>query len=291
MGTIDGVLSIAALLMLYPLINSIGGIFNKDEDEISTVSDAERELNNINWTDSYTLNATMLSAWNSRWVSHFTKISNLLAVEQIKAMQVQAFETYVKPLADQVPIIDPEPIIEDIYTPVIVRRGAYSFTAYTEEQERLLKDFLGIEPSGLDIDSYLITLDNTALAAWASYWAAAFVGYPSMILSEFIQQKYRDNYDQPVTPPTPIVPIEYPKMINSGVGLQIEVYNYDQEVAAKDFFGISPAGPDYITYLQSIGRIAAFQQWRPYWVEYWNRLGRPDIAGTVVSRMLSNAGY
>ncbi len=61
------------------------------------------------------------------------------------------------------------------YSQVTVRRGPYSFIAYSKEEEKALKNFLGIDPPGVDIDTYLNGLSTSALKTWGDYWISRWM--------------------------------------------------------------------------------------------------------------------
>ncbi len=54
--------------------------------------------------------------------------------------------------------------------PKTVSRLSHSFKAYDQQEEAALKDFLGIDPQGVDIDTYLSGLSNNALDDWRDHW-------------------------------------------------------------------------------------------------------------------------
>jgi len=49
-------------------------------------------------------------------------------------------------------------------------RAPYCFVAYTTQEENYLNDFLGIQPAGKDIDTYLSTRTQAQLDSWLEYW-------------------------------------------------------------------------------------------------------------------------
>lgn len=83
--------------------------------------------------------------------------------------------------------------------PKTVSRGDYSFNAYDNNQIRLLKDFLGIEPSGDDLDTYLKRLNNFELMDWESHWVHvwATINKPNTnSLIEFTQAKRAEYFQE-----------------------------------------------------------------------------------------------
>lgn len=79
--------------------------------------------------------------------------------------------------------------------PKTITRSPYSFTAYNSDEERLLLDFLGINPSGDAIDVFLSGLSNDALLSWESYWVHAWVGVRRDDLVSFTQGKRAEYFD------------------------------------------------------------------------------------------------
>ena len=48
--------------------------------------------------------------------------------------------------------------------------NVYCFTIYNSDEERQINDFLGIDPAGNDIDTYLAALTQAQLEEWKNYW-------------------------------------------------------------------------------------------------------------------------
>ena len=89
------------------------------------------------------------------------------------------------------------------YTPKTISRGAYSFTANTAEQEKQLKEFLGIDPAGDTLDTWLSKRDLAGLDQWKNYWADIFVSLGRNDLFTFIAQKYIEYKDRLAVPVPP----------------------------------------------------------------------------------------
>jgi len=77
--------------------------------------------------------------------------------------------------------------------PKTISRGQYSFKVNNEFQEKAIKEFLGIEPQGVDLDTYLSNLDEQGLKFWADYWHDRFyqVGLTGSAFS-FTTAKYNE---------------------------------------------------------------------------------------------------
>ncbi|PKM92213.1 MAG: hypothetical protein CVU81_01690 [Euryarchaeota archaeon HGW-Euryarchaeota-1] len=72
--------------------------------------------------------------------------------------------------------------------PMTITR-TYSFIANNQNEEILLKDFLGIDPPGDDIDTYLSTRTNIQLDNWRNYWLSKLLGH-----KKFINSMYNEYY-------------------------------------------------------------------------------------------------
>ncbi len=55
-----------------------------------------------------------------------------------------------------------------------------------------------------------------------------------------------------------------------------DVYNQEQETQMNDFLGIYPPWDDIDTYLSKLTQ-TQLDEWKNYWVEMWNGLGRSDM--------------
>ena len=77
--------------------------------------------------------------------------------------------------------------------PKTISRGPYSFLVYNEEEEIQMKEFLGIDPPGLDIDTYLSALTPADLDYWKNYWNDIWTGLGRNDMVLFVNQMY-DKY-------------------------------------------------------------------------------------------------
>ncbi len=146
---------------------------------------------------------------------------------------------------------EPEP--EPGY-PKTITRGDYSFTANSVYEETQLKEFLGIDPSGDDIDTHLSKLDNVGLDQWKSYWTNIFNNFTDKItMINFVNQKYNQYYDV----------VGYPKTITRSP-YSFTANNEYEETQLNDFLGISPVGADIDTHLSGLTN-AQLDQWKTYW--------------------------
>jgi endonuclease YncB( thermonuclease family) len=73
--------------------------------------------------------------------------------------------------------------------PKTVTRAPYSFTANSIAEESQLKNFLGIEPAGKDIDTYLSELSPNGRTLWADYWTKEWTAKGRTDLVSFVKGK------------------------------------------------------------------------------------------------------
>ena len=76
--------------------------------------------------------------------------------------------------------------------PRTISRGPYEFTVENEEQEALIKKFLGIDPPGPSIDEHLATLDEEELKEWRDYWKGEFSSAGMGEAVSFVDEKYNE---------------------------------------------------------------------------------------------------
>ena len=172
----------------------------------------------------------------------------------------------------------PEPAPEEY--PREISRGPHKFLAYNMYEEKELKEFLGIEPEGVDLDTYLSKLDSTGLEQWRDYWINVWGGLNRDDLTVFTVAKFEEYYIK--VPPIPPEP-KYPKEI-SRTGVTILAYNVEEEKQIKEFLGIDPPGVDIDTFILAMN-LASLIQWRNYWNGVWAYLKRNDLI------QLTNAFY
>lgn len=86
--------------------------------------------------------------------------------------------------------------------PKTISRGAYSFVVNNIQEESQAKDMLGIDPPGVDIDTYLSGLTLTQLGQWKDYWVKVWTGLHRTDIFAFVGQMY-GKYAQEVPPAPP----------------------------------------------------------------------------------------
>ena len=90
--------------------------------------------------------------------------------------------------------------------PLTISRGSYSFTAWEIFEERAIKEFLGIEPKGDDIDAWLGKRKLGELEDWRNYWIPIFSTLGMRALIEFTGDKfieYKNKLAAPYIAPLP----------------------------------------------------------------------------------------
>ena len=159
-----------------------------------------------------------------------------------------------------------EPPIEPGY-PKLICRNPYCFDVYNEAEEIQMKEFLGLDPVGADIDTYLSGLTQIQLDEWKNYWVPIWTSFNRYDVITFVNEMY-NKYSQ-----------EYPKQICRDPYC-FTVYNEAEEIQMNEFLGIDPPGFDIDTYLSALAQ-ADLDYWKNYWIPVWNALMRNDIVDFV----------
>jgi endonuclease YncB( thermonuclease family) len=166
--------------------------------------------------------------------------------------------------------------------PKLVGRGLRNYFVYNEQQERQVKDFLGIDPPGVEIETYLSRLDLEGLRKWRDYWVKVFtdlgrndiVWDVNSLYTQFEGKKKKEETEKIA---------EYPKKIKRKP-YEFTAYNKVEERYLKDFLGIEPSGPDLDTYLQRFidkEDKKGLENWRNYWLDVWRSRKRTDLEDFV----------
>ena len=129
------------------------------------------------------LDNTGLLQWKTYWDSIFL---NFIEKNTLMAFVQAKYDQYYEE--------EPPPEY-----PKTISRYPYDFTANDIYEEVQLKDFLGIEPVAVDMDTYLDALDNAGLLNWKNYWTAIFNNIGRTDLVTFVAQKYNQYYTAPTT--------------------------------------------------------------------------------------------
>lgn len=98
-------------------------------------------------------------------------------------------------------IIDSEEIVDDRrpYTitskedyPIEICRDPYCFMVNNQAEEIQMKEFLGIDPLGMDLDSYLKGSTQEQLDYWKDYWVNIWTTLHRQDIVEFVINKYNE---------------------------------------------------------------------------------------------------
>lgn len=152
--------------------------------------------------------------------------------------------------------------------PKEICRYPYCFYVYSEAGETQMKEFLGIDPVGKDIDTYLSEFTQVQLDEWRNYWVSIWTDLMRDDIVGFVYTMY-NKYSQP----------EYPKEICRDPYC-FTVYNEAEEIQMNEFLGIDPPGLDIDTYLSALAQ-EDLDYWKNYWIGIWTALMRDDIIAFV----------
>ena len=103
------------------------------------------------------------------------KDKTLIVVGVLAAVGVAAYFMFIKP--------------SDEY-PKRICRNPYCFDVYNQTEEIQMNDFLGIDPPGEDIDTYLSKLTQTQLDEWKNYWVNMWTSLNRSDMIPFVNEMY-----------------------------------------------------------------------------------------------------
>lgn len=89
--------------------------------------------------------------------------------------------------------LEPEP--EPEY-PKDITRGPYTISVDNETQETAAKEFLGIEPAGEDLDTWLSKRDLAGLEQWRDYWVERLGNLQMGVWVDFVKDKFDEYKDE-----------------------------------------------------------------------------------------------
>ena len=153
--------------------------------------------------------------------------------------------------------------------PKLICRNPYCFDVYNEEEEIQMREFLGLDPVGADIDTYLSGLTQIQLDEWRDYWVPIWTAFNRYDVITFVNEKYNEYSEAP----------GYPKQICRDPYC-FTIYNEAEEIQMNEFLGIDPPGLDIDTYLSALAQ-ADLDYWKNYWIPIWTALMRNDIVDFV----------
>lgn len=98
-----------------------------------------------------------------------------------------------------VPPIPPEPKY-----PKEISRTGVTILAYNVEEEKQIKEFLGIDPPGVDIDTFILAMNLASLIQWRNYWNGVWAYLKRNDLIQLTNAFYEAAHAQLYKPePTP----------------------------------------------------------------------------------------
>jgi endonuclease YncB( thermonuclease family) len=169
-----------------------------------------------------------------------------------------------------------------MFYPKLIGRGLRNYFVHNEEQERQVKDFLGIDPPGVDIETYLSRLDLEGLRKWRDYWVKVFTNLGRHDIVWDVNYLYT-QFEAKIKREESKEAMRYPRRITRKPYSFI-AYNKVEEKYLKDFLGIEPSGVDLDTYLQRFvdkEDKKGLENWRTYWLDVWRSRKRADLEDFV----------
>jgi hypothetical protein len=161
--------------------------------------------------------------------------------------------------------------------PFIIVRGLRSYKVYNEREAKQVRDFLGIEPVGTDLDTYVSRLDLQGLENWKNYWVKVFGELGRTDLVNEVNMIYVERRNKLLKG------IGYPKIVEKR-GYRFLAYDEIDEKYLKKMLYDEPGERGLDNYifdlLVSYGK-KPLEKWRNYWLDIWERRGRKDLQDFV----------
>ena len=107
--------------------------------------------------------------------------------------------TFIEP--EEIPPIPPIPPVPEF--PKDITRAPYTIRVDNTEQEAQAKEFLGIDPPGDDLDTWLSKRDLAGLEQWKSYWTDIFTTVKMAYWIDFVNEKFEEYKAKLEIPPEP----------------------------------------------------------------------------------------
>ena len=76
--------------------------------------------------------------------------------------------------------------------PIEICRDPYCFIVYNSTEEVQMNEFLGIDPVGMDLDSYLAGSTPEQLDVWKNYWVGIWTELHRTDIIDFVISKYNE---------------------------------------------------------------------------------------------------
>ena len=150
------------------------------------------DTNELLFTWQGTFLAGWVWAWMESWIGH--KDSGEIDRPGNYIVQIFSPGLFSKEIRFTVTAeLPPEP--EPEY-PKTISRGPYSFTANNSNEETQIKEFLGIEPAGDDLDVWLSKKDTAGIQQWLNYWGNIWEDLGRGDLFSFTTAKAKEYFDK-----------------------------------------------------------------------------------------------
>jgi hypothetical protein len=189
-------------------------------DEMSAINDRTGEVFfNLHWTDIDKQWFIRFPKWNGEMQKNVIpaiqaktfilqeKVAELFNINESKLNEIEF--TYTKPT---IPVPEPPkpPVVE---YPKNIVRAPYTIRVNNAEQEKQSKEFLGIEPSGDDLDTWLSKRDLAGLEQWKSYWTDKFTEVGMSFWISLVNDKFIEYKNKLIEPEPPVVETWWQKLI------------------------------------------------------------------------------
>ncbi|MHA1303810.1 MAG: PEGA domain-containing protein [Candidatus Odinarchaeia archaeon] len=130
----------------------------------------------------------ILQEWRSFWTPKFSNYTN----------DMMGVLDNLLPSTDYTLILrNPEFETPPLEYPKEIGRGAHIFTANNIAEEDALEDLLGIDPAGVDIDTYLAARTPSELNSWRDYWLRIWNTFNRSDMITFTNTMYNKYYSEP----------------------------------------------------------------------------------------------
>lgn len=103
-------------------------------------------------------------------------------------------ETTLNLIVETGRIVNAEKIIDHSIPLEIIPKIRYCFMVYNLEEEIQMNDFLGIDPPGVDINTYLSRLTRPQIDEWKNYWVAIWTNLNRSDIVNFVKTMYDKYY-------------------------------------------------------------------------------------------------
>ena len=181
----------------------------------SAAETAQRIIDNHAFSDAEKLQELISWANSQRWNKEATIrvylgkatfiIDNRTFTDSLLMPAWASFRQYMNDNYSNIPDPAANVMPSPSFTSETISRGPYSFIAHTSYEVSILKNFLGIDPAGVDMDSYLRNLSPFQIHEWRDGYFHLFSNFVDKLsLITFLQAKH-DQYTTVMPAPAPII--------------------------------------------------------------------------------------